>query len=95
MRYADSAERRTFGKVECVKSVFAFLFNYLILLLLVALFIWMNTLAIEGESFTNYVKEHYNVVIYLLASIFILCLTIYFYYILRTRVCSPPRATSG
>ena len=50
MRYADSAERRTFGKVECVKSVFAFLFNYLILLLLVALFIWMNTLAIEGRA---------------------------------------------
>ena len=85
MRYADSAERRTFGKVECVKSVFAFLFNYLILLLLVALFIWMNTLAIEGESFTNYVKEHYNVVIYLLASIFILCLTIYFYYIFEDK----------
>ena len=85
MRYADSAERRTFGKVECVKSVFAFLFNYLILLLLVALFIWMNTLAIEGESFTNYVKEHYNMVIYLLASIFILCLTIYFYYIFEDK----------
>ena len=80
MRYGDSTERKKFGKVECVKSVFAFFCNYLILLFLVALFIWMNTLAIEGESFRNYVTKHYNVVIYLLASIFVLCLTIYFYF---------------
>ena len=40
MRYADPAEtNKIFGKNECIKSVFIFLGNYILLMALVVLFI--------------------------------------------------------
>ena len=80
MRYSDSAETKKFGKRECVRSVFDFLFNYAILLALVVTFIWINTLRVPGETFMLYMSEHFNTFVYLMASTFLLCFTVYFYY---------------
>ena len=44
MKYSYSPEAKKFGRNECVQSVFIFLANYIIVLLMVLLFIWLNTL---------------------------------------------------
>lgn len=90
MRYADPSEVKTFGKTECVTSVLVFLLNYLILVCMVVLFLWMDTQG-QAQSFREYVAENYNTVIYLLASVFLLVLTIYFYYVFedKTLLASP------
>ncbi len=90
MRYADPSEVKKFGKSECVASVFIFLLNYLILVCMVVLFLWMDTQG-QAQSFGGYVAENYNTVIYLLASVFLLVLTIYFYYVFedKTLLASP------
>lgn len=90
MRYADPSEVKTFGKTECVTSVLVFLLNYLILVCMVVLFLWMDTQG-QAQSFRDYVAENYNTVIYLLASVFLLVLTIYFYYVFedKTLLASP------
>ena len=80
MRYSDPADVKKFGKRECVRSVFDFLANYVVLLALVVLFIWLNTLRLPGENFFSYMAEHFNTLVYLMASVFLLCFTIYFYY---------------
>lgn len=85
MRYAYPADPKKFGRNECVKSVFIFLVNYIFVLLLVALFIWINTLGQEGEDFLSYITANYNTLVYLLASIFILFFSIYFYYIFEDK----------
>lgn len=51
MRYSDPADVKSFGKGECVRSVFDFLINYIILLALVVLFIWLNTIKVPDENF--------------------------------------------
>ena len=84
MRQADPTETKKFGKAACVKSVLVFLANYLILLLFLLLFLWMGTLEQE-ETLKEYILNNYNMVIYLLSSIFLLFLTIYFYYIFEDR----------
>lgn len=90
MRYADPSEVKTFGKTECVTSVLVFLLNYLILVCMVVLFLWMDTQG-QAQSFRDYVAENYNTVIYLLASVFLLVLTIYYYYVFedKTLLASP------
>ena len=90
MRYADPSEVKKFGKSECVASVFIFLLNYLILVCMVVLFLWMDTQG-QAQSFGEYIAENYNTVIYLLASVFLLVLTIYFYYVFedKTLLASP------
>ena len=90
MRYADPSEVKKFGKTECVTSVLVFLLNYLILVCMVVLFLWMDTHG-QSQSFRDYVAENYNTVIYLLASVFMLVLTIYFYYVFedKTLLASP------
>ena len=86
MRYADpAATNKVFGKNECVKSVLIFLGNYILLMALVVLFIWVNTLHIEGQSFTDYIVSGFNTLIYLAASLFMLFLTVYFYYIFEDK----------
>ena len=85
MRYAYPADPKKFGRNECVKSVFIFLVNYIFVLLLVVLFIWINTLGQEGEDFLSYITANYNTLVYLLASIFILFFSIYFYYIFEDK----------
>lgn len=93
MRYANPVENKKFGRNECVKSVFIFLLNYAIVLLLVAMFIWMNTLGQEGETFYSYITGNYNTVIYLMSSIFILFFSVYFYYIFEDKtVLATPRS---
>ena len=84
MRYADPSEVKKFGKTECVTSVLVFLLNYLILVCMVVLFLWIDTQG-QAQSFREYVAENYNTVIYLLASVFLLVLTIYFYYVLKIK----------
>ena len=85
MRYTDPVEVKKFGKNECVKSIFVFFLNYLLVLLIVALFIWMNTIGQEGETFRGYVTEHFNTVVYLMASMLVLFLTVYFYYMFEDK----------
>ncbi len=80
MRYTDPVEVKKFGKNECAKSIFVFFLNYLLVLLIVAMFIWMNTIGQEGETFRAYVTEHFNTVVYLMASMLVLFVTVYFYY---------------
>ena len=84
MRQADPTETKKFGKAACVKSVLVFLANYLILLLFLLLFLWMGTFEQE-QTLKEYILNNYNMVIYLLSSIFLLFLTIYFYYIFEDR----------
>ena len=64
--------------------------NYLILVCMVVLFLWIDTQG-QAQSFREYVAENYNTVIYLLASVFLLVLTIYFYYVFedKTLLASP------
>lgn len=85
MRYTDPVEVKKFGKNECAKSIFVFFLNYLLVLLIVALFIWMNTIGQEGETFRGYVTEHFNTVVYLMASMLVLFLTVYFYYMFEDK----------
>ena len=51
MRFSETPENTKFGKRECVKSVFLFLANYILLMLIVSLFIWLNSLRIPGQEF--------------------------------------------
>lgn len=80
MRYAEPVEVKKYGRNECVKSVLVFAVNYIIVLALVSLFIWVNTIGRAGEDFIGYIDGNFNTVIYLMASIFVLFFTIYFYY---------------
>ena len=80
MRYAEPVEVKKFGRNEGVKSVLVFAVNYIIVLALVSLFIWVNTIGRAGEDFIGYIDGNFNTVIYLMASIFVLFFTIYFYY---------------
>lgn len=80
MRYSDPADVKKFGKNECVQSVFIFLTNYVLLFALVFLFIWINTLRIENGDFIVYVTENFSSLVYLMASVFMLFLTVFFYY---------------
>ncbi len=85
MRNSDQTDFKKFGKTECARSVAIFLFNYLVVLLLVALFMWLNSLRMEDTTLTDFFLERFNTIVYLLASIFMLFITIYFYYIFEDR----------
>ncbi len=86
MRYADPADiKDTFGKNECIKSVFIFLGNYIIALLMIGLFIWMNTTRAESGDFLGYIRSNSSTLIYLSASIFMLFVAVYFYYIFEDK----------
>ena len=41
--YSETTESKKFGRDECIKSVFLFLFNYAIFLAFIAFFIFFNT----------------------------------------------------
>lgn len=93
MRYADSAEIKKFGTAECVKSVFVFLANYLLLMALIVLFLWINSMRDGVQSIPEYAASGYSSFIYLSASVFILCFTIYFYYFFEDKsVLATPRS---
>lgn len=85
--YSETTESRKFGKDECVKSVFLFLFNYAVFLGIIAFFVFFNTLNApeEAVSFPVYVRENLSTLGYLAASVFVLFVVIYFYYIFEDK----------
>ncbi len=85
--YSEAAEGKKFGKSECVKSIFLFLFNYLVFLGLIAFFVFFNTLKSPEEdvAFGVYVRTNISTLGYLAASVFVLFVVIYFYYIFEDR----------
>ncbi len=85
MRYSESPEGKKFGRNECVLSVFLFLANFLILMAWVFAFIWINSMRIDGASFNEYVAQNFNTLVYLAASVFVLCMIVYFYYFFEDR----------
>ena len=86
------AAREPMRKIAYVKGVFVFLANYIILLLLVCLFVWLNSLRTDGQGFSAYVRENYTTLIYLMASVFMLCVIVFFYYFFEDkRVLGTPK----
>ena len=86
------AAREPMRKIAYVKGVFVFLANYIILLLLVCLFVWLNSLRTGGQGFSAYVRENYTTLIYLMASVFMLCVIVFFYYFFEDkRVLGTPK----
>ena len=84
MMYSETTESKTFGKQECAKSILLFLFNYIFFLCIVACFIFYNSLNKE-ETFLSYFRENTDFLGYLLASIFIIFVVVYFYFIFENR----------
>ena len=77
----DVTEVKMPDKSSYAKSVFIFLFHYLVLLALSALFMWLNAIELgDGSSVAGYVRENFTSVVSLLASMFVLCVIVYFYY---------------
>ncbi len=87
MMYSETTESKKFGRDECIKSVFLFLFNYAIFLAFIAFFIFFNTVygADGGQSFAEYIQSNLSTLGYLAASVFILFVVIYFYYIFEDK----------
>ncbi len=86
--YSDTTESKKFGRDECVKSVFLFLFNYAVFLGIIAFFLFFNTLYASdgtGRSFSEYFRGNLSTMGYLAASLFILFVVIYFYYIFEDK----------
>ena len=83
MMYSETTENKKFGREECVKSVFLFLFNYLVFLGLIAFFIFFNTLEFaggeSGADFGTYFSENLSELGYLAASLLVLFVVIYVY----------------
>ena len=89
MMYSETTENKKFGREECVKSVFLFLFNYLVFLGLIAFFIFFNTLEFaggeSGADFGTYFSENLSELGYLAASLLVLFVVIYVYYVFEDR----------
>jgi len=85
MIYSDMAEKKKFTRGMAAKSVFIFLFNYILLLVVVAFFILLNSLEQGKESFFDFFKNNTNNVVYLASSIFMLYLAIYLYYLFEDK----------
>lgn len=87
MMYSETTESKSFGRDECVKSVFLFLFNYAVFLGIIAFFIFFNTVRAPegGGSFAAYIRENLSTLGYLAASVFVLFVVIYFYYIFEDK----------
>lgn len=80
MRNSDQTDLKKFGKAECAKSVAIFIVNYILCMALVLLFMWLNSLRAEHDLL-EYLRANFNSVVYLLSSVFMLFITVYFYYI--------------
>lgn len=86
MMYSETTESKTFGRDECVKSVFLFLFNYIVFLGIISFFIFFNTVYTEGGvPFAEYIRENLSTLGYLAAGILVLFVVIYFYYIFEDK----------
>ena len=89
---SDLAPRDSIGKNAYFKGVLSFLANYVILLLLVVLFLWLNSLRDGADPFGTYVSANYTTLIYLSASVFMLCVIVFFYYFFEDkRVLGTPK----
>ncbi len=87
MMYSETTESKKFGKRECAKSIVLFFFNYAVFLGLILFFIFFNTLNAPEEdvSFGVYLRTNISTLGYLAASLFVLFVVIYFYYIFEDR----------
>lgn len=86
MMYSETTESKTFGRDECVKSVFLFLFNYIVFLGIISFFIFFNTVYTDGGvPFAEYIRENLSTLGYLAAGILVLFVVIYFYYIFEDK----------
>lgn len=83
--YSDTFEKKQFNRGVVVKSAFIFLFNYICLLLIIAFFIFLNTVESGETNFLTYFVEQTNNIVYLASSIFMLYLAIYLYYLFEDR----------
>ena len=85
MSYSEKAEVKKFTRGAVVRSVFLFLLNYVILLLLVAFFIFLNSLESGRETFNEFIVNHTNKIIYLVSCLFLLYMAIYMYYVFEDK----------
>ena len=85
--YSETTESKKFGRDECARSIFLFLFNYAVFLGFIVFFIFFNAYGGEegAAGFIPYVHENLSTLGYLAASVFILFVVIYFYYVFEDR----------
>lgn len=75
----------SFSRKTAAGSVLLFLVNYIILIGLMMLFVLMNSLNENSVSFQTYFTEDFSDFVYLLCSLFVLFLIMYFYYFFEKR----------
>ena len=78
-------EGKKFTRKSGVQSAFLFLFNYVLLLLVITFFIFLNSLEKQADSFIGFFSNQPNNIIYLASSIFMLYLAIYLYYLFEDK----------
>ena len=76
MMYSEMVEGKKFTRKSGVQSAFLFLFNYVLLLLVITFFIFLNSLEKQADSFIVFFSNQPNNIIYLASSIFMLYLAI-------------------
>lgn len=84
MKQPRSAPEK-FDARTIAKSVTVFFVNYVLLFALIFLFILLNSLSEENKGFVQYLQEDLTDLVYLLVSIFILFVIIYFYFLFENR----------
>ena len=85
MMYSEMVEGKKFTRKSGVQSAFLFLFNYVLLLLVITFFIFLNSLEKQADSFIGFFSNQPNNIIYLASSIFMLYLAIYLYYLFEDK----------
>lgn len=85
-------KKNSISKKTAAQSVLLFLVNYILLIGLITLFVLMNSLDADSVSFQTYFTEYFSDAVYLLCSLFVLFLIIYFYYFFEKQsVLSSPK----
>lgn len=85
MMYSDTVEKKKFTRGAAAKSVFLFLLNYILLLVIIAVFILLNSIDKGFDGFLDYFKNNTNNVVYLASSVFMLYLAVYLYYLFEDK----------
>lgn len=85
MMYSEKVESKKFTRGAGVKSVLLFLFNYFVLLFIIAFFIFLNSLENSEQSFIKFFTQQPNDIIYLAASVLMLFMAIYLYYLFEDK----------
>ena len=68
MMYSEMVEGKKFTRKSGVQSAFLFLFNYVLLLLVITFFIFLNSLEKQADSFIGFFSNQPNNIIYLASS---------------------------